>query len=127
MKLSCLTLLLIPGLLSLAFAAPTHARDAAPRPNVLFIAIDDLRPALGCYGDPVAITPSIDQLAGRGIVFHRAYCQQAVCCPSRLSLLTGRRPDTIRVWDLRTHFRDAAPNLVTLPQHFKNRAMLKLV
>mgnify|MGYP003746506975 CR=1 FL=1 len=85
-----------------------------------FIAIDDLRPALGCYGDKVAKTPNIDRLAKRSIVFNRAYCQQAVCCPSRLSLLTGLRPDTIKVWDLNTHFREAMPKTVTLPQHFKN-------
>lgn len=88
--------------------------------NVLFIAIDDLRPALGCYGDDTAITPNLDRLAKRGILFNRAYCQQAVCCPSRLSLLTGLRPDTIKVWDLNTHFREALPEAVTLPQHFKN-------
>ena len=92
----------------------------ANSPNVLFIAIDDLRPALRCYGDATAITPYIDRLASRGTLFTRAYCQQAVCCPSRLSLLTGRRPDTIRVWDLSTHFREAMPKIVTLPQHFKN-------
>lgn len=96
---------------------------AAPRPihrpNVLFIMVDDLRPALGCYGDEIAHSPNIDRLARRGVVFQRAYCQQAVCCPSRLSLLTGRRPDTIHVWDLKTHFRDAKPNIVTLPQSFK--------
>ena len=92
----------------------------ARRPNVLFIAIDDLRPVLGCYGDQTAITPNIDRLAKRGALFNRAYCQPAVCCPSRLSLLTGLRPDTIKVWDLNTHFRDAMPKAVTLPQHFKN-------
>ncbi len=90
------------------------------RPNVLFVAIDDLRPALGCYGDPTAITPNIDRLAKRGIVFNRAYCQEAVCSPSRASLMTGRRPDTTKVWDLKAHFRDALPDVVTLPQHFKN-------
>jgi len=90
-----------------------------PAMNVLFIAVDDLRPTLGCYGDQTAITPNIDRLAGRGTVFNRAYCQEAVCSPSRLSLMTGRRPDTIRVWDLATHFREAMPNVVTLPQHFK--------
>ena len=98
-----------------SFAAPRPIQ----RPNVLFIMIDDLRPALGCYGDEIAHTPNIDRFAQRGIVFQRAYCQQAVCCPSRLSLLTGRRPDTIRVWDLKTHFREAKPNTVTLPQSFK--------
>jgi len=95
------------------------AARAASRPNVLFIAVDDLRPMLGCYGDPVAISPNIDRIAKRGMVFERAYCQEAVCSPSRLSLMTGRRPDTIRVWDLATHFRQALPNAVTLPQHFK--------
>ena len=90
------------------------------KPNVLMIAVDDLRPALGCYGDQIAITPNIDRLAKRGMVLQRAYCQMAVCCPSRLSMLTGLRPDTIRVWDLNTHFREAKPDAVTLPQHFKN-------
>ncbi|NIP95224.1 MAG: sulfatase-like hydrolase/transferase, partial [Akkermansiaceae bacterium] len=96
------------------------AAGSDAKTNVLFIAIDDLRPALGCYGDETAITPNIDRLAERGTVFRRAYCQQAVCSPSRLSLMTGRRPDTIRVWDLGTHFRAAVPEVVTLPQHFKN-------
>jgi len=103
-----------------ACAHPTVAQSAAKRPNVLFIAIDDLRPALGCYGDATAITPNIDRLASRGTVFNRAYCQQALCNPSRVSLMTGRRPDTLRVWDLATHFREALPDIVTLPQHFKN-------
>ena len=100
-------------------AAPALAAQRRRR-NVLFIAVDDLRPALGCYGDPTARTPNIDRLASRGTVFRRAYCQQAVCNPSRASLLTGRRPDTIGVWDLEAHFRDALPAAVTLPQHFKN-------
>ncbi len=87
--------------------------------NVLFIAIDDLRPETGCYGNPLIKTPHIDALAARGTVFNRAYCQQAVCSPSRTSLLTGRRPDTTKVYDLQTHFRLHLPEVVTLPQHFK--------
>ena len=88
--------------------------------NVLFIAVDDLRPQLGCYGDENAITPHIDHLAQQGMVFKRAYCQQAVCNPSRSSLMTGRYPDSIQIWDNATHFRDTTPDAVTLPQHFKN-------
>ena len=103
----------------LIFLGPIFSLTAKPL-NVLFISIDDLRPALGCYGDKTALTPNIDQLAKRSILFNRAYCQQAVCCPSRLSLLTGLRPDTIKVWDLATHFREAKPQAITLPQHFKN-------
>ncbi|MCH5686874.1 sulfatase-like hydrolase/transferase [Niabella sp. W65] len=75
------------------------------RPNVLFIVADDLRPSMGCYGDRKAITPNMDKLAGNGIVFNNAYCQQAVCNPSRASVLTGLRPDQNGVTDLVTHFR----------------------
>lgn len=89
-----------------------------PKYNVLFIAVDDLRPELGCYGNKVIKTPHIDRLASRGLVFNRAYVQQAVCSPSRTSLMTGRRPDTTKVWDLETDFRDHIPKVVTLPQHF---------
>ena len=102
-------------------AQPANKPDAkAPgKPNILFIAVDDLRPDIGCYGNKVAKTPNIDRIASQGIVFNRAYCQQAVCSPSRSSLLTGKRPDATKVWDLETHFRVALPDTVTLPQHFK--------
>lgn len=90
------------------------------RPNVLFIPIDDLRPDTGCYGNKIIKTPNIDRLAKRGVVFNRAYCQQAVCNPSRASLLTGLRPDSTQVWDLKTDLRQKMPDVVTLPQIFKN-------
>jgi arylsulfatase A-like enzyme len=89
------------------------------RPNVLFFAVDDLRTDIGCYGHQEAKTPHIDALASRGMVFRRAYCQQAVCSPSRTSLLTGLRPDSTKVYDLVTHFRNTAPDAISLPQHFR--------
>src|SRR5688572_16365340 len=111
---------LILSLAALALAVSAAAADTPAQRNVLFISVDDLKPALGCAGDPHARTPHIDRLAARGTVFTRAYCQQAVCSPSRSSLLTGRRPDSTKVYDLVTHFRTALPDVVTLPQHFKN-------
>ncbi len=102
---------------------------AAP-PNVLFIAVDDLRPQLGCYDYPGMITPNVDELASRGMVFNRAYCQAAVCRASRVSLLLGLRPDTTEVWSngsRHRHFRNHLPDIITLPQHFKNHGCLQPV
>lgn len=91
----------------------------AQKPNILFIAVDDLRPSIGCYGDTAAITPNLDRLASQGVLFNRAYCQVAVCNPSRASLMTGLRPDTLGVWTLPIHFREAMPDAVTMPQWFR--------
>lgn len=116
-RISILTLtalLLIPHVV-------LHAADANAKPNVLFIAVDDMRPQLACYGYEGMITPNIDALAKRGMVFERAYCQAATCRASRLSLLTGLRPDTTRIHtNGGPHFRTRTPNLVTLPEQFKN-------
>ena len=107
-----------------AVAATAFAQGVTGKYNVLFIAVDDLKPAMGCYGDPLAVTPNIDRLAARSLLFTRAYCQQAVCSPTRTSLLLGRRPDTTKIYDLEHHFRGVTPDVVTLPQHFKNHGYL---
>jgi iduronate 2-sulfatase len=92
--------------------------QAAERPNVLFIAIDDLRPELGCYDSPIAVSPNLDALAKNGLLFNRAYCQQAICRPSRASLMTGARPETTGLFHNYVSLRELQPNILTLPQHF---------
>ncbi|XP_057339750.1 iduronate 2-sulfatase isoform X1 [Microplitis mediator] len=86
--------------------------------NILFIMVDDLRPAMGCYGDKNAYTPHIDNLADKSVVFTRAYAQQSLCAPSRNSLLTSRRPDTLRLYDFYSYWRNDN-NFTTLPQYLK--------
>ena len=102
-------------------AAAASAEDGGSRQNVLFLAIDDLRPALGCYGDKVAISPNIDALAQSGIVFKNAHCQWPVCGPSRASLMTSLRPEAVGVMDLKTDMRAKNPDVLTLPQYFKQQ------
>jgi len=94
--------------------------EPVKKPNILFIAVDDLRPELGCYESEIAVSPNIDKLATEGLLFNKAYCQQAICSPSRASLMTGARPETINVIENFTFFRDENPDIITLPQHFKN-------
>src|SRR5688500_15016829 len=120
-QLAPVTLFAVVALLAAGGPEPARAAavPAAVKPNVLFIAVDDLRPALGCYGATHIKSPNIDGLAKSGITFNRAYCQQAVCSPSRISLMTGRRPDTTKIYDLETALRKTLPDVVTLPQHFK--------
>jgi len=87
------------------------------KPNILFIAVDDLKPVLGCYGNTLVKTPNIDRLAKMATVFNKNYCQQAICGPTRASLMTGTRPDATKIWNLTTQMRDVNPNTVTLPQY----------
>ena len=93
------------------------ADEATSRPNILFIAIDDLRPELGCYGSEIAVTPNLDGLAKGGLLFNRAYCQQAICRPSRASLMTGTRPETTGLFHNYVSLRELQPDILTLPQH----------
>jgi len=111
----------VPGSLiatAVVGAALGAALSAAERPNVLLICVDDLKPTLGCFGDPHARTPQMDRLARHGVTFLAAYVNQAVCAPSRNALMTGLRPDQIGVYDLATWFRHGAPEAVTLSQRF---------
>ncbi len=109
-------------LIILATSCKIHKSDEHKekrKPNILFIAVDDLRPELGCYGSEIAISPNIDKLAANGLVFENAYCQEAICSPSRASLMTGARPESIGVIENYTYFRDVNADIITLPQHLK--------
>ena len=107
--------------ISVSFSAFSQTKQ---QPNILFIAIDDLKPDLGCYGFTAVKSPNIDKLANTATLFAANYCQQAVCAPTRASLLTGLRPDKTKVWDLKTLIRNMNPNIVTMPQYFKDNGYI---
>ena len=92
---------------------------AAAKPNVLLLCVDDLKPALSCYGDKLAISPNLDRLAARGMRFDLAYCNQSVCAPSRNNLLLGSRSTSLGIYGLDRNFRTAVPDAVTMTQHFQ--------
>jgi arylsulfatase A-like enzyme len=102
-------------------ACVQQGEKAPEKPNILFIAVDDLKPILGCYGNELIRTPNIDRLAASGTIFMQNYCQQAVCGPARASLMTGLRPDHTGVWDMKTRMRDVHPDILSLPQHLQNQ------
>src|SRR5215471_5327911 len=105
--------------LAIAVLVIATPAQAAAKPNVLLVVVDDLACVLGCYGHPLAKSPEIDALAKRALRFERAYCQYPVCNPSRTSMLTGLRPDTTQVLGNTTFFRTKLPKVVTLPQLFR--------
>ena len=94
--------------------------------NVVFISVDDLKPTIRSFGDEIAITPNLDFLSRSSTIFLNNHTQQAICSPSRISLLTGMRPDYTQVYDLKTKMRDKRPDILTLPQHFKNNGYKQL-
>lgn len=107
----CLFSLSVVGLLG-------ESSKAADRPNVLMILVDDLKPAMGCYGDKIAVTPHMDRLASQGMRFDLAYCNQAVCAPSRFTLMLGAHSTSTGLYGLGSQLREILPNAITLPQYF---------
>eukprot|EP01047_Picozoa_sp_COSAG01_P090124 COSAG01_NODE_22045_length_874_cov_1.251613_1_plen_163_part_01 len=102
----------VSGFLHVPPPPPPTPRPAGLR-NILFMVVDDLRPQISPYGQVETVTPHLAAFSKQALVFDRAYCQQAVCSPSRNSFLSGRRPDTTKAWNFKTHFRDAGPTWTT--------------
>lgn len=114
-----IVLILLSGIISLTSCSTSQNSGDISKPNILFIAVDDLRPELGCYGNEQIKSPEIDKLATEGLVFNRTYCQQPICMASRASLMSGLRPDTLQIYNCESLEKDA-PGILTLDQHFEN-------
>ncbi|XP_069603148.1 iduronate 2-sulfatase isoform X2 [Ranitomeya imitator] len=123
--LLCLLLVLSPDGLAPRRLQTSASGDVTGK-NVLLVIVDDLRTSLGCYGDSLVKSPNIDQLASNSVLFTNAYAQQAVCAPSRVSFLTGRRPETTRLFDFNSYWRKHAGNYSTLPQYFKEHGYVTM-
>ena len=118
MRRSPILLALSLPLLALAVTSVVGAEEKSARPNVLLLLVDDLKPALGCYGDPYARTPHLDRLAKRGMRFDLAYCNQAVCAPSRFTLMLGSHSTATGLYGLGNKLRRSHPAAITMPQFF---------
>ena len=119
-RITALALAILCPLLGMGFKIPDKPKPDKPKYNVLFIAVDDLNNDVSSYGHPLVKTPNFERLANMGVQFNQAYCQFPLCSPSRASLMTGLTPDQTKIYDLTTHFRKINPDVITLPQHFKN-------
>lgn len=117
----------LPAILLVFLAFVSSGQTAKPTKNVLFFGVDDLRTELGLYGHEQVKSPNIDKLGSQSLVFNRAYCQVAVCSPSRTSLLTGRRPDTNHVWRIANdEYWRTFTNATSLPQYFKENGYVTI-
>jgi len=113
-----LTVLLVVLSFTYGKAQKTTASNSKDQPNVLVFFVDDLRTELGCYGSETALTPNIDKLSKEGVLFNKAYAQQGICAPSRMSVLTGLRPESIGVYSIFTPLRKVNKEVVSMPQLF---------
>ena len=108
---------ILRSLLMATFMLAAVQSIAQEKYNILFIAVDDLKPLIGSYVGEMVHSPNLDRLSSMGMIFTNSHCQQAVCGPSRASLMTGMRPDYTKVWDLQTRMRDMVPDILTMPRY----------
>ena len=119
-------LLLLLAAAARSKSSKKHRDKPTKKLNVLWLLVDDFRPQANFYGQGDTSTPRLDAFAATARVFDRAYCQLSVCAPSRNSFFTGRRPDSLRVYNFVDHFRSTSPEAVPLPEYFKNHGYVTL-